>query len=58
MKILEEMKKNPKITADELSEILSINLRNTKKNIEKIKEKGLIKRVGSRKTGHWEVMKE
>ena len=57
-KIFEEMQKNPTITAQELSKMLSINLRNTKKNIEKIKEKGLIKRVGSRKSGYWEVVRK
>lgn len=57
-KIFEEMQKNPKVTAEELSKMLSINLRNTKKNIEKIKEKGLIKRVGSRKAGYWEVVRK
>jgi predicted HTH transcriptional regulator len=47
---------HPKVTANDLSEILNINLRNTKKIIEKLKEKGLVKRIGSRKTGYWEVV--
>ncbi len=55
-KIYEIMKENPKITAEQLSEILGINLRNTKRNIAKLKEKGLIVRVGSDKAGHWEVV--
>ena len=55
-RILGEMRTNAKITAEELSNMLNINLRNTKKNIQKIKDKGLIKRVGSRKAGHWEVI--
>ncbi len=50
------MQAHPKVTAYELSEILNINLRNTKKIIEKLKEKDLVKRMGSRKTGHWEVV--
>jgi predicted HTH transcriptional regulator len=54
--VFEEMQAHPKVTANELSEILNINLRNTKKIIEKLKEKGLVKRIGSRKTGHWEVV--
>ena len=54
--VFEEMQAHPKVTANELSEILNINLRNTKKIIEKLKEKGLVKRMGSRKTGHWEVV--
>jgi len=54
--VFEEMQAHPKVTANELSEILNINLRNTEKIIEKLKEKGLVKRTGSRKTGHWEVV--
>ena len=56
--VFEEMQAHPKVTANELSEILNINLRNTKKIIEKLKEKGLVKRMGSRKTGHWEVVEK
>jgi len=48
---------NPNITIEELSKKLNINIRNTKKNIAKLKEKGLIKRIGSRKIGYWEVVK-
>ena len=54
--VFEEMQAHPKVTANELSEILNINLRNTKKIIDKLKEKGLVKRMGSRKTGQWEVV--
>lgn len=54
--VFEEMQAHPKVTANELSEILNINLRYTKKIIEKLKEKGLVKRTGSRKTGHWGVV--
>jgi hypothetical protein len=34
--VFEEMQAHPKVTANELSEILNINLRNTKKIIEKL----------------------
>ena len=54
--VFDEMQAHPKVTANELSEILNINLRNTKKIIVKLKEKGLVKRMGSRKTGQWEVV--
>ena len=56
--VFEEMQAHPKVTANELSEILNINLRNTKKIIEKLKEKGLVERMGSRKTGHWDVVEK
>jgi len=50
--ILGEMRKNSRVTAEELSHLLNINLRNTKKNIEKLKQKGLLKRVGPAKGGY------
>jgi transcription initiation factor IIE alpha subunit len=37
--VFEEIHAHPKVTANDLSEILNINLRNTKKIIEKLKEK-------------------
>ena len=42
---------------EELSAKININARNTKKNILTLKEKGLLRRVGPDKTGHWEVLK-
>lgn len=56
-KIIEEISKNPKITAEKLSELIGINLRNTKKNIGKLKKKGILERVGSRRSGHWQLIK-
>ncbi|MFQ5455352.1 MAG: ATP-binding protein [Nitrospirota bacterium] len=53
--ILVNMKSNPYITAKELSGIIGISDRKIKENIKKLKEIGLIKRVGSAKGGHWEV---
>jgi ATP-dependent DNA helicase RecG len=54
--ILQKIKENPSITADELSTILNINLRNTKKYLTKLKEQGKIKRLGSRRNGNWELI--
>jgi len=54
--VFEEMRMHSEITSNELSGILNINLRNTKNIIGNIKERGLVERVGSRKTGHWEVI--
>jgi len=56
--IIESIIRNPKITAEELSKMRNINLRNAKRNLAKLKEKGIIERIGSRKAGHWEVVKE
>ena len=55
IKIIDEIKNNPKVTAEKLSEILKINVRNIKKNIAKLKERNKIERIGSNKTGYWRV---
>lgn len=54
--IIKSITENPKITANELSVTIKINLRNTKKYLAKLKGKGIIKRIGSDKTGRWEVV--
>ncbi len=56
-KIIEEMRKNPNIIIVELAKLININERNIKNNILKLKEKRIIKRIGSDKCGHWEVLK-
>ena len=54
-KILEILTVNPRITAKTLSDELGINERNIKKNIKSLKDSGHLTRIGSNKTGHWEV---
>ena len=46
-----------RITTNELADIILISQRKIKENISKLKEKGLIKRLGSAKGGHWEITK-
>lgn len=55
--ILKLVSQNNKITIHQLSLIIGINVRNMKNNISKIKNKGLMMRVGSSKTGFWNVQK-
>ena len=55
--ILSELSKDPHITAKKLSAIIGISERKIKENLSKLKEKGLIKRIGPDKGGHWEVVK-
>jgi fido (protein-threonine AMPylation protein)/DNA-binding transcriptional ArsR family regulator len=47
---------NNKITAFELSERLKISLSTVRRKIKELKENGKIKRVGSDKTGYWEII--
>ena len=54
-KILEEIKENPKITANQLASMLGITQRAVEKQLATLKEQGKIERIGSKRAGHWEV---
>ena len=54
--ILREIENNKNITILEISKITDINLRNTKNNISKLKEIGLLERIGNNKSGYWKVV--
>ena len=54
-KILELIRQNKSISAKEISLILKISDRAVEKNIAKLKSKGILKRVGPDKGGHWEI---
>lgn len=54
-KILGLIRKNNSITYKEMSKTIGISDKATYQNIEKLKSKGLLKRVGSDKTSYWEA---
>src|SRR3989338_3077048 len=54
-KILQAIEKNPKVTSEELAAIVGISSRKIRENIRKLKDEGLIRRIGGRKEGYWEV---
>ena len=49
------MKTHPNTTAKELAEVVEISSRNIEVNIAKLKDKNIIKRIGSNKGGYWIV---
>ena len=51
-----EMRDNPNITAEELCKILRISKTATDNNISFLRENGYIERVGSKKSGYWNVL--
>ncbi len=55
-KILDLVKINPYISKRELSDKIGISTTAIDKNIAKLKQKGLLKRVGSDKGGYWKVL--
>ncbi|MDE0119818.1 MAG: helix-turn-helix domain-containing protein [Bdellovibrionales bacterium] len=50
--------KNPNISAQEIAEKLSVTKRSAENYLSKLKEAKHIKRIGSDKTGHWQVIKK
>jgi ATP-dependent DNA helicase RecG len=57
-KILNLMIKNPHIIKEEIINNLDIGKTAVDNNISKLKKLGLLKRVGSDKSGHWEVLRK
>jgi ATP-dependent DNA helicase RecG len=55
VRILELISGNPHISYDNLAERLSKDRSTVMRNIGKLKELGALRRVGSPKTGHWQV---
>jgi len=54
--IIEQIVRNPYVSARELSEIVGISSRKIEENIRKLKDQGVVKRIGPAKGGHWEVL--
>ena len=50
------IKQSKNITAAEISEHLNLSLSTVRRKIKDLKEQGMIERVGSDKTGYWEVI--
>jgi predicted HTH transcriptional regulator len=53
--ILRLVQENKNITQEALAEKVGISIRNVEKRITDLKEKGILKRIGSRKSGCWEI---
>ena len=58
IRILEEIRKNKYVTTKYMSSVIGISERKIKENIRKLKEKGLLKRVGPAKGGYWKVLED
>ena len=55
LKIIAALKENPYCTIKDLSESLSINHSTVERNIKKLRNNGIIERIGARKDGQWIV---
>ena len=56
-KILKILSNTPSITVREMSEILGLSRRGVEEQIKSLKQKGVIRRIGPDKGGHWEMIK-
>ena len=55
-KIIEAIAKKSEITQKELAMIVGITENGVKYHITRLRKKGLIKRIGPDKGGHWEIV--
>lgn len=53
---MEMMKKQPSVTIKEIAEKIGVSDRTIKKQISKLKEEEMIKRIGPDKGGYWEIL--
>jgi len=54
-KIISLILSNPSITAEEMGKSLGITSRQCERILAEMKQKGIIRRVGSNKAGHWQI---
>jgi predicted HTH transcriptional regulator len=57
-KIKTELKKRPSITANDLAEVVGITVSGVRWQINKLKNQGIIRRIGAKKGGYWEVIEK
>ena len=55
-KVYELIKENPNINRNDLAGQTGVSLKNIQKHINKLKMIGVVRRVGSPKHGHWEII--
>ena len=55
-KILDLVRQNPKITAEELAEATGLSSVGVRYNLNKLKKENRLKRIGPDKGGHWEFL--
>lgn len=57
LRIIDILKENGHITLEELADKIGKSLRTTKEIIKRLKENRIVERIGSKKIGHWKVIK-
>lgn len=57
-RVLALIEEKPSITAAQLAEVTKVSTRKISRIMKDLRESGMIVRIGSNKTGHWEVHKK
>jgi len=55
-KIVGLMEENPSVTIPELAQKIGVTERSVERNIQKLQDEGVVRRVGPAKGGHWQVL--
>ncbi|HUT43239.1 MAG TPA: winged helix-turn-helix transcriptional regulator, partial [Desulfobacterales bacterium] len=55
-KILTALKNDGDLTISDLASLIGVTERSIERNIRKLQEQGLLRRIGPAKGGHWEVV--
>ena len=56
-RIIELIANNNKITQNEIANIIGINVRTVKRHFKILTDNSIIERIGSDKTGYWQILK-
>ena len=54
-KIMELIQKNPRVTQEEMAEVIKISKRAIQKNIKELVDEDMIKHEGSTRKGYWKI---
>ena len=57
-KIIGMIKEDPYISTSKMAEVIGIDRRNIARNIKKLQDQGIVRRVGPDKGGFWEIIKD
>ena len=55
-KILQLIIKDAHITYEELASSLNLSIKSIEKHVKNLREQGILRRIGGRKEGHWEII--
>lgn len=56
-KVIAHLLENPEETADDLATVIGVTTRTIERTLKKLQEKGLLVRIGAKKSGSWKVIK-